>query len=242
MKRFYETVSVSPVKLDAESPIYAQQSDAYALFLDKKLLKSPDKKPFCLPNLALAEAICQEWQAQTEKILPETMPLMGQAAKTVDWISLKTDLAYQEIIAYAETDLLCYQTDFPSSLALKQRASWQPILDWIAETFQAPLTVTYTVDAIPQPPESIAHLRHRVQSVSPWVLAALHSLTGVLGSACLALALTHNRISATQAYEASFLDELYQIEKWGEDAEANALRQKNHQEIKELKRYLSYVT
>lgn len=242
MKRFYQTVSPVTVPLDDQNPVYQDQTEGFGLNLDDKLLKSPDKKPFCLPNLEMAQAIAAEWDRQTEKILPETMPVMGQAAKTVDWISKQYDTAIAEIMEYAETDLLCYRVNYPETLAQRQRAAWQPILDWIATEYQAPLAITDSVQAVQQPPESLAQLQKAICALSPWALAAIHSLTGVLGSACLALAIYHQRISAQQAFEASFLDELFQIENWGEDQEAKQHRDKKLQEISDLALYLSYVT
>lgn len=242
MKRFYQTVTCVTVPLDDQNPVYQGQTEGFGLKLDDRLLKSPDKKPFCLPNQAMAEAIAAEWDQQSEKIQPETMPVMGQAAKTVDWISQKYDIAIDEIMEYAETDLLCYRVSYPENLAQRQRAAWQPILEWIATTYHAPLTVTDNVQAVAQPPESLAHLNKTMRALSPWALAAIHSLTGVLGSACLTLALYQQRISAQQAFEASFLDELFQVENWGEDQEAKQHRDRKLQEISDLALYLSYVT
>src|SRR3546814_12403486 len=51
-------------------------------------------------------------------------------------------------------------------------------------------------------------------------LTALHTATTSLGSLVLGLALVARRIDAEEAFAASVLDEDFQIERWGEDAEA----------------------
>ena len=52
-----------------------------------------------------------------------------------------------------------------------------------------------------------------------WPLVGLHAATTALGSLVLGLALAAHRIDAEQALAASLLDELFEIERWGRDAE-----------------------
>ncbi|MGB8839635.1 MAG: ATPase, partial [Aliidongia sp.] len=58
-----------------------------------------------------------------------------------------------------------------------------------------------------------------------FTLAAIADLTACCGSLILALALWEGRLDAAGAYEAALLDESFQNESWGEDAEA-AVRQR----------------
>ena len=64
-------------------------------------------------------------------------------------------------------------------------------------------------------------------------------LAALLGSAILALALDEAHISARQAYELAFLDDLYQMEDWGVDEEAQARLDKIELEIATVAGYLS---
>ncbi len=57
------------------------------------------------------------------------------------------------------------------------------------------------------------------------MLAALHLATAACGSLVIALALVEGRIDAETAFAASQLDESFQIEFWGEDAEQAQRRQ-----------------
>ncbi len=55
---------------------------------------------------------------------------------------------------------------------------------------------------------------------SPFALAALMSLTHISGSALLALALARGRLSTDAAWAAAHVDEDWNVQRWGEDAEA----------------------
>jgi len=48
----------------------------------------------------------------------------------------------------------------------------------------------------------------------------LHVIASITGSTVLALAVVAGEISGAQAFELSRIDEIYQAEKWGQDAEA----------------------
>ena len=64
-------------------------------------------------------------------------------------------------------------------------------------------------------------------------------MAALLGSAILALALDEAHISPRQAYELAFLDDLYQMEDWGVDEEAQARLDKIELEIATVAGYLS---
>lgn len=53
-------------------------------------------------------------------------------------------------------------------------------------------------------------------------LAALRAATLALGSVVIALALLEGRLDAQAAFEASQIDESFQVEQWGDDAALKA--------------------
>ena len=55
-------------------------------------------------------------------------------------------------------------------------------------------------------------------------LAALHVMTSITGSAFLAIAVEAGGIDADDAWRAAHVDEDWNVEQWGEDAEAAARR------------------
>ncbi len=128
------------------------------------------------------------------------------------------------IARYGETDLLCYRAETPRDLVQRQSRMWQPWLDWAALTHDAPLRVTTGVGYIKQHHDSIAALRRVVGRMDAYALAGLGIAVPALGSLVLGLALAEGAVNAETAAALGALDELFQAELWGEDAEAAARR------------------
>ena len=64
------------------------------------------------------------------------------------------------------------------------------------------------------------NLRAAVAAHGDLALSALYNLTHIAGSLGIALALSEQRLSAVDGFAAAQLDELYQLERWGEDPSA----------------------
>lgn len=212
MKRFYRTVSVVP------------DGAGFGVTLDGKRIKSPAKADFVLPSRALAEAVAAEWDAQADTVVPSAMPLMQLAATTIDKTAPNRQVVIDTIAPYGGSDLLCYRAEAPAALVERQAAAWQPLLDWAMTAHDAPLAVTSGIVHQTQPEPSLAALRAAVAAQDDWRLTALHQATALTGSLVLGLALLAGRIDADEAFELAELDASFQIERWGEDAEATARR------------------
>lgn len=208
MKRVYDQAGV------------AARGDGFAVTLDGRPVMTPAKSRLVLPTEALAAAIAREWQDQDEEVRPDAMPLMRLACAAIDRVSGARDQVVDEVAAYAGTDLLCYRADQPDELAARQSAVWQPLLDWAAEAFGERLQVTAGLVPLQQSAAALAAYRAPVAAADDLTLTGLHAATTACGSLVLGLALARRRIDAESAYAASQLDEIYQIEKWGDDAEA----------------------
>ncbi len=210
MKKFYKTVTVEA------------RDGGHAVLLDGKPIRTPAGKPLVAPTAALAEGIAAEWRGQGERLNPTTMPLTQLLNTALDRMGdgRVRDEAVAEICGYAETDLVCFRAPHPPALAERQRAAWQPLLDWLAERHGAALAVSETLAAPRHAPASLARIAEAVGAFDALRLAALHHATGALGSAVIALALADGRLDAAAAFEAAHVDERHQMDEWGEDAEA----------------------
>jgi chaperone required for assembly of F1-ATPase len=208
VKRVYKKVAVQAAE------------GGFAVMLDGRPVRTPGRKMLAVPSRALAEAIAGEWRAQGDKVEPRSMPLTRLASTAIDLVGQRRPAIVDEIAAYAMTDLVCYRADAPAELAARQRAAWQPLLDWAAARYGAALVVTAGVVPRPQPPEAVAALHRAIEAHDDMALVALHAATAAAGSLIVALALLDGRIDAAEAFAVSQLDETFQIEKWGEDAEA----------------------
>jgi len=212
-KRFYTEVTSPPVE------------GGYTIHLDGKPVRTPLGAALVLPVRALAEAIAAEWQAQGETIDPASMPLGGYANTAIDRVGNERQIVMANMMQFAETDTLCYRTEEPAELANRQYEQWQPILDWVDETFGAPLTVTSGVLHVVQPDKSLQALRGHVEQLDDMEFTALASLAAVTGSFSLALALAENHVDTEKAFQLAQLDEVFQRERWGRDAEAEVREQ-----------------
>jgi chaperone required for assembly of F1-ATPase len=70
------------------------------------------------------------------------------------------------------------------------------------------------------------------RNAAPLMLAALHTVTTLTGSALLALALAKGFLGADAVWAAAHVDEDWNAEQWGEDAEAQARRAYREQEFR----------
>ena len=189
------------------------------ILLDGKKIKTPMRKTLALPSRALADAIAEEWRGQGEKIIPATMPLTKIANTAIDRAAGNDVAVVTGIAAYAN-DLLCYRAEAPDDLAARQNELWDPLLDWAAERHGILLRCAVGITHIEQPEESVAAVRAALAAHDAFVLTALHTAATICGSVILVLALADGRLNAEEAFALSQLDEQYQAEKWGTDAEA----------------------
>ena len=137
--------------------------------------------------------------------------------------------------------MLCYRADHPAALAKLQHDVWQPVLDWMAERHQAEFVVAVGVIPVEQPSATLTAVRNAIAQHDDMSLSALHATTHATGSVVLALALIEGQRDATALVAASQLDEQYQSEQWGEDAEAAERRAALAEEIKACARFVDLL-
>ena len=229
MKRFYRETGVT----DADG--------GYAVTLDGRKVRTPAKAELVVPTRPLAEAIAAEWDEQVTEIRPHLMPMTQLASTAIDRVRTRRDGVIDEIAAYAETDMLCYRADSPVELAARQAKEWQPMLDWAANEYDAPLSVTEGVIPVPQPQGAVRALRAAVAGCDEFALSALYTLTMVSGSLVLALAVRDSAMDPEAASDASHLDEEWQAAVWGSDPHAEKRREQSRGEIVAAARFLAHL-
>jgi len=228
-KRFYEHVAIK------------DEGGGAAVLLDGKTVRTPGKAPFIVPNKALAEAIAEEWRGQGARIDPQTTPLTRLANSVIDGVKGNEAPVVDDILKYARSDLLCYRADGPKKLVALQTKHWDPILAFAKQDLGAPMRLSEGVMHIEQPPTSLEAIKKRLCDFDPWSLAALHVMTGLSGSALLALAVALGRLTPEEAWAAAHVDEDWQIAQWGEDEEAKQRRANRHRDFAAAARMLSLL-
>jgi chaperone required for assembly of F1-ATPase len=229
MKRVYKQVETLPV------------AAGWGVTLDGRPLRTPGRRELLLPSAVLAQAIAAEWDAQQGDIRPPTMPLFRLAATALDRTALERDLVIRDTANYAGTDLVCYRADQPPALAARQAAVWQPLVDWARMRYDAALAVTTGILPTRQSEATLHAFAAVVAAQDDFRLTALHGLTAACGSLVIALALMEGRLAADEAFAASQLDETFQIEAWGEDAEAAQRREALAADIAAAARFLELL-
>ncbi len=205
MKRFYKNASTGAL------------AEGHGVLLDGRPVCTPQGALLTVPREALAQALADEWAAQEAEIVPARMPLTQIACTAIDLVARDRARALDELVGFAEAELLCYRAEAPGELVMRQAAVWQPLLDWVEVTYGAPLVLAEGVVHRPQPAESLAALRRAAEGYDAFGLAALALAVRSAGSLVVGLALAAGRLTPQEAFAAAELDETYSIEQWGED-------------------------
>lgn len=208
MKRFWKEARAVP----GES--------GWAVELDGRPLRTPAREALRVPAEALAGAIADEWRRAGGTVEPAAMPLTGLANAAIDRVAPDSDAFAGGLAKYGDSDLFCYRAEAPAALADRQAAAWDPILAWARRRFDVDFCITAGIIHVAQPQATLDRLGHAVAALDPFRLAALSPLVTIGGSLVAALAVVEGAVAAEEAWQAVSLDERWQLEKWGADAEA----------------------
>jgi chaperone required for assembly of F1-ATPase len=224
-RRFYTAVDVAP------------EGGGFAVKLDSKPIRTPGGHGLVLPTQALAEQVAQEWASQGETLEIAGMHATRLANTAIDAVAASRQATADQVASYAASDLICYFATEPQALVERQNAHWGPVLARIEE--EAKITFIRAAGIIhqAQPDETLAEVRRLALGLDDFGLAGLAFGAALFGSAILALALQRGWLSGEQAFELSRLDEAWQEEQWGVDAEAAERVQRMHGEALVLERW-----
>lgn len=229
-KRFYSQVGIKD-----------EGAGGASLRLDGKPMHTPGNAPLVLPNRRLAEAVAEEWRQQGTRIDPQIMPLTRLANSVIDGVKERESAVIDDILAYAGSDLVCYRAEGPERLVELQSRHWDPAVAWAETELSAPLRPAQGVVHVGQPEASLQEIKQRLKGFDTWSLAALHVMTGLTGSALLALAVALGRLSPEEAWDAAHVDEDWQISQWGEDEEARTRRENRRRDFAAAARLLKLL-
>lgn len=219
MKRFYREVEV------------AGSAGAWRVELDGRAIRTQRGAEQLLPGRKLAEALAREWREQGEEIDPAAFPLRDMADYALDIVREDRADTIDKLLAFVETDTLCYRADPDEALYRRQIEIWEPLIT----AFEAREGVTMErVSGImhrPQSEETLARLRARLEALDDFTLAALQALASLAASLTVGLAALEDDADLDALWDAANLEELWQVELWGRDEQAEARREQRKGEF-----------
>jgi chaperone required for assembly of F1-ATPase len=223
-KRFYKSVAVT---------------DQLGIALDGRTVKTPLKTALVLPNRALANAVAAEWDAQVDVINPHAMPLTKLANTAIDRAIPERPKIAAEILEFAGSDMVCYRAEAPEGLVLRQTTHWDPVIAWARSDLNVSFTTVSTITHKRQLLAALKAMETHIASLDPFSFVAVHNLTTLTGSVLLAAMVAAGKIPLDAAWLAANVDEDWQIETWGEDAEATARRAGRFSEFSACMRFVN---
>ena len=210
MKRFWKAADV------------VERDGGWGVELDGKPLRTPAREPLIVPTRALADAIAGEWNGVQGEIDPRGIPLTGLANAAIDRVAPDKQAFAGGLTRYAEADLACYRAEGPAGLVERQAELWDSLLGWGQRRFDVDFRTTGGIVHVAQPQATIDRLAHAISTLDPFRLAGLSPLVTIGGSLVAALGVLEGAFTPEQAWEAVSVDDRWQLEQWGSDAEAEA--------------------
>jgi len=212
VKRFYKDVAVVETDL------------GFHVALDSRPIKSQGGHPQIVPSRKLAELMAVEWLDQGEEIDPSRFVLRDMVDYALDVVPTGRTEAIAKLLRYAETDTLCYRADPDEPMWRRQMEVWEPLLTSFEAREGVRMERISGVIHRPQPPETMTVLRDRLGTLDDLTLAALEPLTSLAASLTVGLSALEDGADGEALWNAANLEEDWQVEHWGEDDEAAALR------------------
>jgi len=229
VKRFWTDVSIE------------REDDGWGIRLDGRPVRTPAHAPLVVPTEALARAISAEWAQCGEDVDPRAMPLTGLSNAAIDRVAPGKNGFVAGIARYAEADLACYRAEGPKALVERQARSWDLLLGWARRRFDVDFATTCDLAHIAQPPATVERLAHTVATLDAFRLAGLSPLVTIGGSLTAALAVLEKAMRADEAWDAVSLDDRWQLENWGSDADAEVALENRRRDFLAAARFLELL-
>ncbi|TAH32655.1 MAG: hypothetical protein EYC62_07920 [Alphaproteobacteria bacterium] len=221
MKRFYETA------------LAGYHAKGFCVWLDQKMVRTPQQQTLDLPNLILAKKIAAEFRDQKETIVPAQMPITSWAFSVEDRIAPRLKEVKEEILSYAAGDAICYWAGQPENLRAKEKQIWGGLLARL-ETEGLKFNICLGVTRADQPSDSIQKLANAMQKMDPWHLGLWLFATNLTGSALASYIWLRGGLTVDEFFAAGFLPEIFRCELAGDDPKQAPHLAPKWQSIQEL--------
>ncbi|KAG0146486.1 hypothetical protein CROQUDRAFT_657292 [Cronartium quercuum f. sp. fusiforme G11] len=210
MKRFWKTVDIHP----------SDDGKHFYVRLDKRKLVTPAGNQLVIPRskIALAILVAREWSEQRKVLKQHSLPLTSLVSRAIDGLNESDRAAIVDsLLSYLDTDTICFFESKPKRLVDLQEKYWKPLIEWINQSYSIDLKLYE--DSIILPKQS-SHTKESLRSVvmefDQLKLAGFERAVHVTKSFVIALALVQGKLTVDEASDASRVEVLSQIARWGE--------------------------
>ncbi|KHL25292.1 molecular chaperone [Croceibacterium mercuriale] len=212
MKRFWREVTLAEV------------AGGWQVLLDGRAVRTQGGTAQIVPGHALAEALAAEWAAQGEVVDPQSFPMRDLVDLALDHVAPDLAAHAAKLMRYAETDTLLYRADPDEPLHRRQLEEWEPLVQSVERRHGITFERVSGIIHRPQPAATLETLRHALLQQDAWRLAAIATLAPLAASLIVALNALEENAAAEHLFAAANLEEDWQTEQWGSDADAAQVR------------------
>lgn len=142
-----------------------------------------------------------------------------------------------KLVQFSLTDMLLFWGQ-EKDLIDRQQQVWGPILVWAHKALETDFVTTHGLDVPSQNKESGVKIRMFIEKLSDKELFAFYMAALNMRSVLLAAALVKKQLNAEEAFEAAYIEELWQAENWGVEEEAEKKRDALKKELIEIENFL----
>ena len=213
MKRFYKDVAIANVA-----------DGAWQVTLDGRPIRSQGGGQQMVPSKALAEKLAAEWRAQGEEIDPKSFILRDMADYAIDVVRAERAETITSLIAYAQTDTLCYRADPGDAIFARQEELWEPLVSACEARHSIRFARISGIIHDAQSADTVSRLEGVLHRQEDFALAGLQTLTSIAASLIVGLEALEDGADAETLFSAANAEEDWQAELWGWDEEAEKRR------------------
>ena len=227
MKRFYRDVSL------------AEAEGGYRVLLDQRPVRTQGRgMAQTVPNQAMAQMLATEWREQGETIDPARFVMRDLTDYAIDLVAPDTGSAIERLVAYAETDTLCYRAHPDEPFYPRQTEEWDPLLEKLATVCGIRLAAVCGIVHRQQDEAAMSAIREKLREQNSFALAAMETLAALAASLTIPILLQTKASNAEALWEAAELEERWQREQWGADEEAQYRADRRRAAFLDAARYL----
>lgn len=196
--------------------------------LDGRVVKTQGGRAQTVPTRAMAKVLAGEWVAQGEEIDPSGFVNRDLADFAIDVADTDRAGLIATLLGFAETDTLCYRAEPDDALFAAQHTIWEPLLTAAEARWDVHFERISGIIHRPQPAATSARLRTVLAAHNAFALSALNTLASLAASLVIALTALEPDADTAVLWRAANLEEDWQADLWGRDAEAEDRRARRY--------------